>query len=92
MAKVLSMREQLDCLIFALELGLESIENYAKTCEDTVKKFPEDSSLYALNFGMQQGAEFAAKHLEEVLSAAKKQRRRWNNETGRELKVEQEGL
>lgn len=78
--KTLSFREQLDCLIVALETNLESMRSYMKTCEGSMERVPEASIVYVHSHGMRSGAEFCADMIQQTLDAAKKQRARWNND------------
>lgn len=78
--KILSMREQLDCLIVGLEVNLEFMRSYMKTCEDSMDRVPEASIVYVHSHGMKSGAEFCAEMIQNTLDAAKEQRARWGNE------------
>lgn len=77
MAKVLSMREQVDCLILAMESNLDSMQSYMRLSESGRDELPEDSQLFALYTGMNNGAKYCAEMTERTLSAAKRQRERW---------------
>lgn len=77
MARVLSMREQLDCLILALEENLDMIREYRRKRDTDAEKATPASVLYVHNHGMARGAEFAEELISRTLGAAKKQRERW---------------
>lgn len=78
--KVLSMREQVDCLIMAMETNLESMRSYIRVCENSMKNLDDCNSVYIHSHGMKSGAEYCAEMTEKTLEAAKKQRARWNND------------
>lgn len=71
--KVLSTREQLDCLIVALESNLESMDAYEKSCADRAESLPM-GIMFAQNHGMASGAAYCAELTRRTLKAAKKQR------------------
>lgn len=77
--KVLSPREQLDCLIAALESNLESMDAYLKSCVDRAESLPM-GIIFAQNHGMASGAAYCAELTQRTLDAAKKQRARLANE------------
>ena len=73
MTKVLSLSEQLDCLIVALESNLEAMDAYEKSCADRAGNLPM-GILFAQNHGMASGAAYCAEMTRRTLDAAKKQR------------------
>lgn len=77
--KPLSLREQLDCLIMALESNLQSMNAYSKSCADRAESLPM-GIMFAQNHGMASGAAYCAELTQRTLDAAKKQRARWANE------------
>ena len=77
--KTLSMREQLDCLIVALEANLESMRGYMKICGNSMVG-EASNPVYIHSHGMRAGAAYCAEMTEKTLEAAKKQRARWGNE------------
>lgn len=79
MARVLSMREQVDCLIMALESNLENMRSYMSVCDKGIASTKDMSLLNVHNHGMKAGVEYCAEMIERTLEAAKKQRERWNN-------------
>lgn len=72
MTKVLSLSEQLDCLILALESNLEAMVAYEKSCTDRAENLPT-GILFAQNLGMASGAAYCAEMTRRTLDAAKKQ-------------------
>lgn len=74
--KTLSMREQLDCLIVALEINLKSMKDYMRICTDNMNMVHQDETnpLYIHSHGMEAGAKYCADIMERVLEAAKRQR------------------
>ena len=74
MAKALSKREQLDCLILALEENLDLIRRYRRERDADAEKATPASVLYVHNHGMARGAEFADSLISGTLEAAKEQR------------------
>ncbi len=77
MAKTLSMREQVDCLILALESNLKSMQSYAERADQEMSRVGEGSIIYAHCHGMRAGAEYCAEITLRTLDAAKRQRARW---------------
>ena len=77
--KTLSMREQVDCLITALETNLETMTHYIKNCNEELEHNHETNIIYAHYHGMKSGAVFCAEMIQKTLDAAKKQRSRWDN-------------
>lgn len=71
--KTLSTREQLDCLIVALEINLKSMDAYEKSCADRAESLPM-GIMFAQNHGMANGAAYCAELTRRTLEAAKKQR------------------
>lgn len=76
MAKVLSKREQLDCLILALEENLDMIRKYRRERDADAERATPASVQHVHNHGMARGAEFAEWLISRTLGAAKKQRER----------------
>lgn len=71
--KALSTREQLECLIVALESNLESMDAYEKSCADRAESLPM-GIMFAHNHGMMSGAAYCAELTRRTIEAAKKQR------------------
>ena len=71
--KALSTREQLECLIVALESNLESMDAYEKSCADRAESLPM-GIMFAQNNGMASGAAYCAELTRRTMEAAKKQR------------------
>lgn len=80
MTKVLSLSEQLDCLILALESNLEAMDAYEKSCADRAESSLPMGIMFAHNHGMASGAAYCAELTQRTLDAAKKQRARLANE------------
>lgn len=74
MVKTLSKREQLDCLILALEENLDLIRQYRRERDADAEKATPASVLYVHSHGMARGAEFAESLISKTLGAAKKLR------------------
>lgn len=79
MSKTLSTREQLNCLIMALETNIEEMKTYQAVCEKGMKGvLPESSIVYVHNHGMKAGMQYAEEIIRRTLEAAKRQRDGWS--------------
>ena len=78
MAKVLSMREQVDCLLIALETELEALDRECRELSEQLLTMQEGTALYSLTYGLHNAKMDAASRIRRIYDAGKKQRERWN--------------